>query len=90
MPLRGLRHQFQRDDQRRQAVTSNPGKFYVSGLERRPDGATLVKVDRPASREKALAEHDVKIRLEDPYTADSGHVQMTRRPGTSGPVPGHG
>ena len=43
----------------------------------RPDGATLVKVDRPATREKALAEHDVKIRLEDRYTAESGHVQMT-------------
>jgi hypothetical protein len=26
-----------------------------------------VKVDRQASREKALAEHDVKIRLEDRY-----------------------
>jgi len=37
----------------------------------------LVKVDRQASREKALAEHDVKIRLEDRYTAESGRVQMT-------------
>jgi indolepyruvate ferredoxin oxidoreductase len=36
-----------------------------------------VKVDRQASREKALAEHDVKIRLEDRYTAESGDVQMT-------------
>ncbi len=42
----------------------------------RPDGATLVKVGRQA-REKTLAEHDVRIRLEDRYTAESGDVQMT-------------
>jgi indolepyruvate ferredoxin oxidoreductase len=36
-----------------------------------------VKVDQQASREKALAEHDVKVRLEDRYTAGSGRVQMT-------------
>jgi indolepyruvate ferredoxin oxidoreductase len=43
----------------------------------RPDGATVVKVNRSASREKALAEHNVKVRLEDRYTAESGDVQMT-------------
>jgi hypothetical protein len=51
--------------------------FDIPAWSERPDGATLVEVGRQASREKALAEHDVKIRLEDRYTADSGDVQMT-------------
>jgi len=35
------------------------------------------EVVKRASREKTLAEHDVKVRLEDRYTAESGPVQMT-------------